>query len=649
MLVIEPYIRELVPDLIIVSAGFDAAEGDLLGGMRLSPACYGFMTATIMRLCPRVVLALEGGYNVSVTAECAAECVAVLLGGKPRAMSGRGAARPAKEVGPVLTAAAAAHAPTCPALATMTKPSTWDAYCLALQTRRSLSVRGRKGLRLHDNPSLLRAIEGAERLHAVFCLDPWFIRPEAVGVNRLSFLLESLADLHSSLQARGSALLVLRGKPEEELPRVWQEWGVTRLCFEVDTEEYARTRDLRVCELAAQAGVDVSTCVSHTLYNVEQVAARNGGSPPLTYKAFEAVLAKLGPPPLPVADPPARLPPGVAGSEVIGYGVPTLAELGYPLQATTVFKGGESVALARLADQLSDKGWVAAFEKPKGDPSAFIKPATTVLSPHLKFGTLSCRLFYARLQQILLEKKQHTKPPVSLVGQLFWREFFYCAAALTPNFHRMEGSPICRQIPWDDNEEFYRAWDEARTGYPWIDAIMMQLRTQGWMHHLARHCVACFLTRGDLYVSWERGRDTFDRLLIDGDPSINSANWLWLSASAFFHQFHRVYSPITFGKKYDPHGKYIRHFLPVLKDMPDKYIYEPWTAPPAVQAAAKCIVGTDYPRPIVDHAAVSRANMVRMKDAYAAGRVASAKAVIAGAKRAPVGGAAGGPALKRAR
>lgn len=66
--------------------------------------------------------------------------------------------------------------------------------------------------------------------------------------------------------------------------------------------------------------------------------------------------------------------------------------------------------------------------------------------------------------QILKEKKQHTKPPVSLVGQLLWREFFYCAAALTPNFHRMEGSPICRQISWDDNEDFYRAWDEARTG-----------------------------------------------------------------------------------------------------------------------------------------------------------------------------------------
>lgn len=76
---------------------------------------------------------------------------------------------------------------------------------------------------------------------------------------------------------------------------------------------------------------------------------------------------------------------------------------------------------------------------------------------------------------------------------------------------------------------------------------------------------ACFLTRGDLYVSWEKGRDTFDRLLIDGDPSLNSGNWMWLSASSFFYQYFRVYSPITFGKKYDPEGKYVRHFLPVLK------------------------------------------------------------------------------------
>lgn len=167
--------------------------------------------------------------------------------------------------------------------------------------------------------------------------------------------------------------------------------------------------------------------------------------------------------------------------------------------------------------------------------------------------------------QIEKEKKNHTKPPVSLKGQLLWREFFYTVGGATKNFNKMEGNPICRQIDWDENDEFYKAWEESRTGYPWIDAIMMQLKQEGWMHHLARHAVACFLTRGDLYIHWEKGRDTFDRLLIDGDWHVNNGNWMWLSASAFFHQFFRVYSPVSFGKKYDKNGDFIRHFLPVLK------------------------------------------------------------------------------------
>ena len=76
---------------------------------------------------------------------------------------------------------------------------------------------------------------------------------------------------------------------------------------------------------------------------------------------------------------------------------------------------------------------------------------------------------------------------------------------------------------------------------------------------------ACFLTRGDLYVPWEKGAATFDRLLIDADWSVNTGNWMWLSASAYFAQYFRVYSPISFGRKYDKQGAYVRHFLPVLK------------------------------------------------------------------------------------
>lgn len=81
------------------------------------------------------------------------------------------------------------------------------------------------------------------------------------------------------------------------------------------------------------------------------------------------------------------------------------------------------------------------------------------------------------------------------MGQLMWREFYYVAAASEPNFDKMVGNKICRQIPWHYDDGLIHAWAHGQTGYPFIDAIMRQLRKEGWIHHLARHAVACFLTR----------------------------------------------------------------------------------------------------------------------------------------------------------
>ena len=141
---------------------------------------------------------------------------------------------------------------------------------------------------------------------------------------------------------------------------------------------------------------------------------------------------------------------------------------------------------------------------------------------------------------------------------------------------------------------------------------MRQLKAEGWMHHLARHCVACFLTRGDLWQSWTVGRDVFDRLLVDADWALNNANWMWLSCSAFFHQYDRVYSPIAFPKKYPESRDFIRKWVPELAKYPDKYVIEPWIAPINIQKAAGCVIGVDYPKPMVDHAQASAENKNRM-------------------------------------
>ena len=140
----------------------------------------------------------------------------------------------------------------------------------------------RKGLRLHDNPALVEAVRqcGASSspadacVYAVFVLDPWFVEEGGVGANRWRFLLESLADLHAQLEAAGSKLFVLQGRPEEVLPAFFAEQRVTLLTFEVDTEPYAVKRDSAIVELAAEAGIATEMRTSHTLFEPERLLAR---------------------------------------------------------------------------------------------------------------------------------------------------------------------------------------------------------------------------------------------------------------------------------------------------------------------------------------------------------------------------------------
>jgi len=140
---------------------------------------------------------------------------------------------------------------------------------------------------------------------------------------------------------------------------------------------------------------------------------------------------------------------------------------------------------------------------------------------------------------------------------------------------------------------------------------------------LARHATACFLTRGDLWISWEEGRDVFQRLLLDEDWALNNGNWQWLSASNFFFQYFRVYGPVSFPKGFGNIGElneYIRHFLPAVAKLPDKYLLEPWKAPLSVQKEAGCVVGKDYPERMVIHETASKANISKMAQAYKAAK-----------------------------
>ncbi|XP_029952419.1 cryptochrome-2 isoform X2 [Salarias fasciatus] len=479
----------------------------------------------------------------------------------------------------------------------------------------------RKCLRLHDNPALQEALNGADTVRCVYILDPWFAGAANVGINRWRFLLEALEDLDSSLKKLNSRLFVVRGQPTDVFPRLIKEWNVTRLTFEYDPEPYGKERDGAIIKMAQEFGVETVIRNSHTLFNLDRIIEMNNNSPPLTFKRFQTIVSRLELPrrPLPTITQQQMdtCRTDIAADHDKLYSIPSLEELGFRTRglAAAVWRGGESEALDRLNKHLDKKVWVANLEHPRVNTcSLYASP--TGLSPYLRFGCLSCRVLYYNLRELYMKLRKRSSPPLSLFGQLLWREFFYTAATNNPNFDHMQGNPICVQIPWDQNPEALAKWAEGRTGFPWIDAIMTQLRQEGWIHHLARHAVACFLTRGDLWLSWESGMKVFEELLLDADWSVNAGSWMWLSCSAFFQQFFHCYCPVGFGRRTDPTGDYIRRYVPVLKDYPTRYIYEPWNAPECVQKAANCLVGVHYPKPMINHAEGSRLNIERMKQVY---------------------------------
>jgi cryptochrome len=476
----------------------------------------------------------------------------------------------------------------------------------------------RKSLRVHDNPSL-HLLSPSLPLYPIFILDPFFLRSSLVCPNRWRFLLQSLSDLNSQLKSLNSGLIILRGEPKQILSEKIKEWNISYLAYERDSEPYAIRRDEGVDELCREKGVKVLKESGHTLYDLEFLYASNGGKICLTYTSFLNLMQKVGEPKEPLPVPKGFCRPKDFDFEA--YRVPSMKEIDKDesLCGPLLYPGGETEALERMKRYLNNEYYIANFEKPNTSPNSLL-PSTTVLSPYLKFGCLSVRLFYFEISKVYKRSKKHSSPPVSLLGQLIWREFFYLAAAFTPNFDKMKGNPICKQINWVDNEDHLKRWRNAQTGFPFIDAIMTQLRTEGWIHHLARHAVACFLTRGDLYISWEKGKEVFEELLLDADWSLNAANWMWLSASCFFYQYFRVYSPVEFGKKTDKNGDYIRKYVPILKNFPKEFIFEPWEAPEYVQKKAGCIIGKDYPKPIVDHKEKSKENMNLMKIAYMEGK-----------------------------
>jgi deoxyribodipyrimidine photo-lyase len=369
--------------------------------------------------------------------------------------------------------------------------------------------------------------------------------------------------------------------------RLAGEAGVDAVFLNRDYTPFARARDAAVERAAREHGVAFESFGDALLHEPGEVMT-GAGTPYSRFTPFHRRAAAM----------PIRPPRPLAGLALHGLPVAAARDAALDDELLPVrnerlhVRGGRAAALARLAAASRLDAYAAERDLPAVE-------GTSSLSADLKFGTLSVREVHRALAA-------GSGDGTELLRQRHWRDFFTHLAWFEP---RVFAEPFDRRMAglrWDDDEERFAAWRDGRTGFPLVDAGMRQLAATGWMHNRARLVTASFLVK-DLGVDWRRGEAVFREHLLDADTQQNTGNWQWVAgvgtdAAPYF----RVFNPTLQARKFDPHGSYIRRWVPELEGVPDEHIHEPWRAP--LPPAA-------YPAPIVDHAEARQRTLARYRAA----------------------------------
>jgi deoxyribodipyrimidine photo-lyase len=437
----------------------------------------------------------------------------------------------------------------------------------------------RSDFRLNDNPALREAIDaGPDGVVPMFVLDDYYWGPN--GRTRLAYLMALLRDLDD----RVGGLTVVRGKPEEVVPRVARAVKASSVHVAADYGPYEKGRDERIEK--ALADDDVAFVRTGSSYAVAPGrVTKDDGSPYRVFTPFYRAWQEHG-----WRDPA----PGVRSVPWIRADVRTTA--------IPDVEPPDGVTLPALGEEAARRQWRAYLDHVDDYDDVRDLPgrdATSRMSVHLKWGTIHPRTMLADLGG------RGTDGAKAYARELAFREFYADVVHHRPDTLDGYYDKRFEAMDYDEPGEDLQAWKDGRTGFPIVDAGMRQLLSEGWMHNRVRMIVASFLVK-DLHLEWTVGADHFLDLLVDADPPSNQHGWQWVAgcgtdASPYF----RIFNPTSQGKKFDPDGTYVRRWVPELADVPAKHVHTPWEMdePPA-----------DYPAPIVDHAE-ERAESLRRYDA----------------------------------
>ena len=434
----------------------------------------------------------------------------------------------------------------------------------------------RRDLRIEDNHGLHLLSNYCETIYTIFIFTPEQVSNanEFKSFNAVQFMIESLKDLSKSIREKGGKLFTFYGTNEKVIKECIESFKIDIVCFNLDITPYARERDEEVIQLCEKMRTYVIYDWDYYLHEPDQIL--NGSGNP--YQKFTPYyeLAKK------------KKVDGLLRYSSYHFAKSSSAvknEISLEEAFQKFVKkenphllvhGGRTLGLLVLKNGVKTQHHYSVFRNN-------LSKNTTLLSAYIKFGCVSIREVYYAF------RGNH-----ELVRQLYWRDFYSQIMYHFPHVLKHTLKPNYDKIKWPQNERWFQAWCKGLTGFPVVDAAMRQLVVTGWMHNRGRLIVSSFLVK-TLLVNWKKGEKFFAQSLVDYDPANNNGNWEWIMGGGADSQpFFRIFSPWEQGKRFDPECKYIKEWVPELRELEPRVIHN-W------DREWSNFKNIDYVKPICDY------------------------------------------------
>lgn len=417
-------------------------------------------------------------------------------------------------------------------------------------------------LRLNDNETLVKAIAQSDQIIPVYCFDESHFGKSDFGFQktgsfRATFLLESIQDLDKNLRKLGSGLIILKGKPEEEIPKIVKQYNANKVVAKREVAFEEKRKEALVQEALFKIKCELETFSTSTLYHAEDLPFSIKNIPDV-FTNFRKQTEKEA-----QIRPAFETPIKIKSPQIEPVLIPSIEELGLSFQsidsrAAIVFKGGENEALKRLNHYFEGTGSISTYKETRN--GLIGADYSTKFSAWLALGCISPRFIYQELKKYE-QQFGSNESTYWLVFELIWRDYFrFIMKKYNAKLFLQSGIKTNEIQTNDTNSLNLEAWINGKTGVDFVDANMIELKLTGFMSNRGRQNVASYLCN-DLKLDWRLGATYFEQQLIDYDVCSNWGNWAYLAGVGNDPREKRYFNIEKQAAQYDKNKTYVNLWL----------------------------------------------------------------------------------------